>query len=69
MKKLLLLLALLTFSAASFADGSVICEDRTETDSLEELAAAALEAGKCVNAEGAQIDCPEGSAAGSVISN
>lgn len=37
MKKLLLLLALLTFSAASFADGSVICEDRTGTDAVQDI--------------------------------
>lgn len=53
MKKLLLLMALLTFSAASFADGSVICEDRTTTDAIQIVDA---------NSDGS---CPEGSVANS----
>lgn len=69
MKRLLLLMALLTYSVASFANGSVICEDRTETDNVQQLQQAALDAGKCLNAQNEQVDCPEGTAAGSVITN
>ena len=49
MKTLTLLFALLTFSTATFADGSVICDDRTTTDALE---AYELSAG--------ETDCREG---------
>tara|TARA_B100001971_G_scaffold213155_1_gene245441 strand:- start:19202 stop:19414 length:213 start_codon:yes stop_codon:yes gene_type:complete len=49
MKRLLLLMALLTYSVASFANGSVICEDRTTVDSVQIVEA---------NSDGS---CPAGS--------
>ena len=60
MKKLLLLLALLTFSAASFADGSVICEDRTTVDAVYELSDGETECRDGYTKQGNQC-IPEGS--------
>jgi hypothetical protein len=72
MKKLFLITTLLMLALPVFADGSsgsTICNDRTESDAVSELQQSAIDAGKCLNAEGEQVECPDGLQPGQVVPN